>query len=108
MDRFVRLCAVSELAPGEARRFTVGKEPVALARVGEEFYAIGDVCSHGNFSLSEGEVDSYECTLECPKHGSLFDLQTGEPLTLPATAAVALYEVKVRDGEVFAAPVGRP
>ena len=56
---------------------------------------IGDQCSHADVSLSEGEVDVDECTIECPKHGSEFALETGEALTLPALKPVPTYEVTV-------------
>ena len=95
---YVRLCEADEISQGEARRFVVGSHEIAVARAGEETFAIGDVCSHGHFLLSEGEVDEDECTLECPKHGSCFNLRTGEPETLPATAPVAVYPLKT-EGE---------
>ncbi len=96
-----RLCHESELKPGTARAFKIGEKELALVKAGEELFCIDDVCSHGAFSLSEGEVDEQECTLECPKHGSLFDLRTGEPVTLPATIPVSQYKVTIKDGEVF-------
>ena len=96
-----RLCAVDELAPGEARRFDVAGQRIALVRIGDDFYAIGDRCSHANVSLAEGEVHTDECTLECWKHGSTFSLKTGEPTCLPATRPVPVYEVAVRDGDVW-------
>ncbi len=98
-----RLCGFDDLADCEARRFDVAGIRIALARVGENYYAIGDRCSHADYSLAEGEVDEFDCTLECPKHGSLFDLRTGEPLTLPAIRPVASYEVRVREHGVFVA-----
>ena len=98
MSGIVRLCAADDLAPGEARRFEVGEHRIALVRIGEDFYAIGDRCSHADFSLSDGEVlpDDYE--IECWKHGSTFSLKTGEPQSLPATKAVPVYDV-VRSGD---------
>ena len=63
-------------------------------------YVIGDTCSHADVSLSEGEVDASSCTIECPKHGSEFDLRTGEPRSLPAVRPVPKYEVAVVDGDV--------
>jgi 3-phenylpropionate/trans-cinnamate dioxygenase ferredoxin subunit len=89
-----------ELAPGTVRRVEVGGVAVAVVRVEDEVYAIGDVCSHANVSLSEGEVWTDERELECPKHGSTFDLKTGEPVTLPATQPVPVYDVEVVDGMV--------
>ena len=96
-----RLCGRDDLASGEARRFDVDGCPVALVRVGDEFLAIGDTCSHADFSLSEGTVDTDECTIECWKHGSSFSLETGEPDVFPATRPVPVYRAWVDDGEVF-------
>ena len=67
----------SDLAPGEARRFDVAGLRVALVRIGDDFHAVGDRCSHEDFSLAEGEVWPDECEIECAKHGSTFDLRTG-------------------------------
>ena len=98
---YVRLCGADEVPQGEARRFVVGSHEIAVARAGEETFAVGDVCSHGHFLLSEGEVDEDEGTLECPKHGSCFSLRTGEPETLPATAPVAVYPLKTEGGSLL-------
>ncbi|CAN5846742.1 non-heme iron oxygenase ferredoxin subunit [soil metagenome] len=80
-------------------RVTVGENRVAMFRIGDDVYAIGDVCSHAEASLAEGEVFGTE--VECPRHGSEFDLTTGEPRSLPATQPVATYEVAIEDGTVF-------
>ena len=87
-----------DLGDGEARRFDVGPHRIALVRIGDDFYAIGDRCSHEDYSLAEGEVfeDGYE--IECPRHGSTFDLKTGEPCSLPATKPVPVYDVVI-DGD---------
>jgi len=96
----IALCRVEELVPGEARRFDVEGLPIALVRIGDDVYAIGDLCTHENVSLSEGEVDVEERLLECWKHGSQFSLVTGEPLQLPALKPTPVYPVEVHDGEV--------
>jgi 3-phenylpropionate/trans-cinnamate dioxygenase ferredoxin subunit len=93
-----RVCRFDELEPDSARRIDVGGHRIALVRVGDDVYAIGDQCSHANISLAEGEVDADEKTIECWKHGSEFSLETGEALTLPATRPVPTYEVRV-DGD---------
>ncbi len=80
-------------------RVTVGDTVVAMFRIGNEVYAIGDRCSHAEASLAEGEV--YDTTVECPRHGSEFDLATGEPLSLPATQPVPHYQVSVEEGTVY-------
>ena len=94
------VCAFEELADGTARRFDVNGVAVAVVRIGHDVYAISDVCSHANVSLSEGEVWCDERELECPKHGSAFHLETGEPSTLPATQPVAVYNASVVDGQI--------
>ena len=97
----VRLCSVGDLEPGCARRFDIGSLSVALVRCGDDFYAIGDQCSHANFSLSDGEVLCDEREIECWKHGSTFSLVDGKPQSLPATKAVPVFEVRVDDDDVM-------
>ena len=94
----VRVCGWGELDDGAARRVIVDGRPVALVRLGDRVHAIDDTCSHAEVSLAEGEVDPEECALECWKHGSLFDLETGEALTLPALKPVAVH-LAVIDGD---------
>jgi 3-phenylpropionate/trans-cinnamate dioxygenase ferredoxin subunit len=89
-----------ELTSGQAKRYQLGSVPVCVVRIGEDFYAIGDTCSHANFSLSDGEVDSEECSIECWKHGSAFSLVDGKPRSLPATKPVPVYPVRVDGTEV--------
>ena len=96
----VTLCPLDELRSGEARRFEVAGHRIAVVRIDDDVYAIGDTCSHQNVSLSEGEVDVEERTLECWKHGSTFSLITGEPSTLPATQPVPVFVATVVDGTV--------
>jgi len=86
------------MASGTARRFDIGDHRIALVRIGDDFYAIGDRCSHADFSLSEGEVWPDTCEIECWKHGSTFSLKTGEPQSFPATRPVPVYDVAV-DGD---------
>ena len=101
MSETVILCRTDELTSGQARRFDVAGHRIALVRTDDDFYAVGDRCSHENYSLAEGEVWVDEREIECPRHGSTFDLRTGTPCSLPATQPVAVYEVKVADGNVL-------
>jgi len=94
------VCAFADLAPNSATRFVVGGVPVAVVRIGDDVYAIGDTCSHAEVSLSEGELLCDEKELECWKHGSTFSLVTGEPQTLPATVPVPVFAARVVDGNV--------
>src|SRR5437868_4675173 len=83
MGERVRLCASAEVPAGTARRFDIGEHRIALIRVGDSFYALGDRCSHADYSLSEGEVFGEDLEIECWKHGSTFSLETGDLLALP-------------------------
>ena len=90
-----------EIDPGTARRFDVGTLQIAVIRIEDDVYAIGDTCSHEDYSLSEGEVLVEECEIECWKHGSTFDLRTGEPRSLPATRPVPVYVVRLDGDDVM-------
>ena len=94
------LCRLEELVSGEARRFDVDGRAIAVVRIGDDVYAIGDRCTHQDVSLSEGEVDADELLLECWKHGSQFSLVTGEPLQMPALKPTPVYAVEVLAGAV--------
>jgi len=96
----VTLCRLDELDPGTTRCFDVGPHRIAVVRLDDDVYALGDTCSHQNISLAEGEVDADERTIECWKHGSEFSLTTGDALTLPATRPVPVYDVRVDGGEI--------
>ncbi len=97
MSSYVPVCSVSDVPENGAVRVLVGTTPVAIVNSDGEIFAINDVCSHANVSLSEGEVDDDQ-TIECWLHGSRFDLVTGRPIALPATEPVPVYPVKV-DGD---------
>jgi 3-phenylpropionate/trans-cinnamate dioxygenase ferredoxin component len=95
----VEVGELSTLPRERGIRVTVGDRRVAMFRVGNDVYAIGDVCSHAEASLAEGEV--FGTDVECPRHGSEFDLKTGEPHSLPATSPVPTYEVTIEEDIVF-------
>lgn len=105
----VRLCGAAEVAPGTMRRFDVAGRAVCVVRIatadggegGDEWYAIGDTCSHQDYPLSDGELWVEEREVECPKHGATFSLRTGEALTLPATRPVPCYPVRVEGDDVW-------
>ena len=96
-----RLCALSELEPGTARRFDIGDRRLAVVRIDDDVYVVGDRCTHQDISLSEGDVLVEERQIECWKHGSAFSLETGEPSSLPATKATPVYEVDLVEGDVW-------
>jgi len=97
----VRLCGIEDIEPGSARRFDLPGHRIALVRIGDDFYAIGDRCSHANVSLSEGDIHPEEREIECWKHGSTFSLVSGKPQSLPATKPVPVYTVSVEGPDVL-------
>jgi 3-phenylpropionate/trans-cinnamate dioxygenase ferredoxin component len=101
MTEFVKACALRDVPDGGAVSVELNGEPVAVVKTGDGVYAIRDVCSHAEVSLSEGEI--YDHTIECWLHGSCFDLRTGEPTGLPATEPVPVYPVKIEGEDVLVA-----
>jgi 3-phenylpropionate/trans-cinnamate dioxygenase ferredoxin subunit len=95
------VCRLDDLVAGTATRFEVGGRAVALIRIADDVYAIGDTCSHADVSLSDGELFCDSKEIECWKHGSLFSIETGEAITLPATKPVPVFIARVVDGDVI-------
>lgn len=95
-----RVCGLSDLAQDEPMRVEIGGTPIAVVRdSNDEVHAIGDTCTHGDISLSEGFVEGD--TLECWAHGSAFSLRTGKPLNLPAYEPVPVYVVQIDGDDVL-------
>lgn len=98
--RVIEVCSVSELGPGEVKVIEHDGEPIAVFNCEGTFLAIEDRCSHDDGPLAEGGLDPSQCVVECPRHGSLFDLRTGKPKTLPAYQPVKTFPVEV-NGETI-------
>ncbi|MFZ9422205.1 MAG: Rieske (2Fe-2S) protein [Ilumatobacteraceae bacterium] len=96
-----RICALDDLSNGAAAKFEVGKHVVAVVRIDDKVYAIGNRCSHADVALADGDVDCDTKQLSCIRHGSAFSLETGVPSTLPATQPVPVFVVEVRGSDVY-------
>ena len=96
---FVRACAVSDVPEGGVISVVLDGDEIAIVKTEGEFFAIRDWCSHAAVPLSEGDVDG--CTIECWLHGSRFDLRSGKPTAMPATAPVPVYPVKIEGDDVL-------
>jgi 3-phenylpropionate/trans-cinnamate dioxygenase ferredoxin subunit len=92
---------MNELKPGEMRLLEWEDLEIGVFNCGGTVYAIEDRCSHDNGPLVEGELDQEDCTVECPRHGSRFDLKTGRPLTLPAYVPVDTFPVIIEDEKIM-------
>jgi 3-phenylpropionate/trans-cinnamate dioxygenase ferredoxin subunit len=92
------ICALEELPPGEHRLVEIDDFEVGIFNCGGDLLAVEDRCSHDDGNLIEGDVDPERCTVECPRHGSVFDLRTGAPLNLPAYVPIDTFPVRVENG----------
>lgn len=99
-SEIIDICSVSELPPGGMKLVEWEDLEIGVFNCNGEIYAIEDRCSHDNGTLVEGELDQDKCTVECPRHGSLFDLRTGKPLTLPAYVPVETFPVTVEEDTI--------
>jgi 3-phenylpropionate/trans-cinnamate dioxygenase ferredoxin subunit len=98
----MRACSKTDVPEGEARRFEIRGRLIAIVHlVDDDFRAIDAICSHAHYFLDEGDADVEDETIECPKHGSTFDLETGRPRSLPATTPIAVYPVKLEHDDVM-------
>ena len=98
MDK-IKTLKTSDLSLNSSKVINLGDKQIALFNHEGEYYALDDMCSHAEASLSEGDV--YDCKVECPLHGAEFDLKTGDAVTLPATKPVNKYKVNVEDDYIF-------
>ncbi len=96
----IEVCSLEELPPGKVRLVRVEDLEIGVINCRGTIYAIEDRCSHDNGPLAEGELDQESCTIECPRHGSRFDLRTGKPKTLPAYLPVDTFPVIIEDNVI--------
>ena len=99
-SEIIDICKLDELPPGGMRMVEWEDLEIGVFNCNGEILAIEDRCSHDNGTLVEGELDQDKCTVECPRHGSLFDLRTGKPLTLPAYVPVETFPVTVEEDTI--------
>ena len=96
----IDICRLDELPPGERKLVEWDDLEIGVFNCGGTLLAIEDRCSHDDGELVDGELDAEECSIECPRHGSRFDLKTGNPLNLPAYVPVDTFPVVVQDGVI--------
>ena len=99
-SEIIDICAVSELPPGGMKLVEWEDLEIGVFNCNGEILAIEDRCSHDNGTLVEGTLDQDKCTVECPRHGSEFDLRTGKPITLPAYVPVDTFPVLIEDDKI--------
>jgi 3-phenylpropionate/trans-cinnamate dioxygenase ferredoxin subunit len=100
MAELIDICPVDDLPPGAMRLVEWEDLEIGVFNCAGELLAIEDRCSHDDGNLVEGELDEEDCTIECPRHGSKFELRTGQPVNLPAYVPVDTFPVSVLNGVI--------
>ena len=98
---FVRVASLGELPDGSVLGVEAEGKAICLAHCAGEVYAFADNCTHRDFPLSQGELDTDECTVTCEWHGAEFDVRTGAALCLPATRPVKVYPARIEGGDIY-------
>ena len=96
---YLEIAPVSELPNGERMFVDIGDTPIVVFNIGGQLFAIGDVCTHDDGPLGDGDIEDFNVT--CPRHGAKFDVRTGKVTSMPAVEDIPAYPVQVRDGIIF-------
>jgi 3-phenylpropionate/trans-cinnamate dioxygenase ferredoxin subunit len=98
--QFVKVCKADEIEEGRTKPVTIGEHPIILAKHNGQIYALEGICSHdgGEFEAGEKVCDGQ---IECPRHGAMFDIKTGDATRMPAIVGIPAYEVKIENGDVL-------
>lgn len=95
---FIPVCAVNDLGNGERIFLEIDQLPIVVFNIAGEFFAIGDLCSHDEGPLGDGEVEGYE--IHCPRHGARFDIRSGKVLAFPAVIDIPNYPVRIVEDQI--------
>ena len=96
---FLEIAPASELPNGERMFVDIGDTPIVIFNIAEQFFAIGDVCTHDDGPLGDGDLDGFNVV--CPRHGAEFDVATGKAMSMPAVVDIPAYPLQVRDGVIY-------
>lgn len=99
MSEFQKVATLDELPPGGRKSLVFDDRAVLLFRIGEDFYAVEDVCSHDGQPLTDGKLAG--TSIECPRHGARFDVKTGRPLCMPAVEPISTFEVRILGQDIL-------
>lgn len=97
---FCDIGTLEDYVSGVPQKLRILDRVLVVVRIDDDVYILDDRCSHEEFSLTEGEVNVEACEIECARHGAMFSLKDGEPMSFPATRPVAHYDVRRNDGRL--------
>jgi len=100
---FLEIAPVDDLPNGERLFVDIGDTPVVIFNIAGKLFAIGDVCTHDDGPLGDGDIEGFN--VACPRHGAEFDVRTGKTVSMPAVVDIPAYPVQARDGKIF---IGMP
>jgi glycine betaine catabolism B len=98
-EDFVKAASVKDIQPSQMKEVEINGETICLANIEGKYYAIGNVCTHLGGPLAQGKLEGYE--VQCPWHGSRFDIRTGKVARSPAMRSEPTYEIKVQDDNIL-------
>ena len=96
---YIEIAPVSELPNGERLFVEIADKPIVIFNIADQIFAIGDVCTHDNGPLGDGDLEGHD--IVCPRHGAKFDIRTGKAIQMPAVEDIPAYPVQVRAGNIF-------
>ena len=96
---FIEITSTSELPNGGRLFVEIADKPIVIFNIADQFFAIGDVCTHDNGPLGDGDLEGHD--IVCPRHGAKFDIRTGKAVQMPAVEDIPAYPVQVRAGNIF-------
>ncbi len=96
---FLKIATLDEIPVGGRLFLEINNEPIVVLNLGGTLFAVGDVCTHDEGPLGDGEIDGYQ--IVCPRHGARFDVRTGKALTLPAVVDIPVYPIRIEGNEVY-------
>jgi nitrite reductase/ring-hydroxylating ferredoxin subunit len=98
-EGFVKVAESKDIEPSRMKAVDVAGEKVCIINIEGNYYVIGNICTHARGPLDKGILEGYK--VKCPRHGSKFDVRTGEPTKSPARQAVPKYEVQIQDNNIL-------
>lgn len=95
---YLEIAPIGDLPEGERLFVDIGDDPVVIFNIAGKFFAVGDICSHDDGPLGDGDLEGYNAV--CPRHGAEFDVRTGKAILMPAVVDIPAYPVRVVDGMI--------
>ena len=104
LKEFHKIATTDELADGDMKTVTIGMDDILLARIGDEYYAIDNICNHAGAYLDMGKLNASVFEIQCPLHGGAFDIRSGEAIADPCYFPAVTFAVRIEEGDILVGP----